>query len=229
VRLEEAACIEVLDPDLEQPLGIIRKLFFCDRVLGAAGERPAQHIARPSILRAACLVPVAFGLRRGIVRHAAILAIYHDAVRANATDELFIHASPEAVQRKLLGLSEDASWWPGARAGGGYGWVTLDVPVGLRRGRIRLKASIPNSREWEGFTWTLEEGDLVGRAEWWLEAFKDGTIVHYFLDAERAPRARRRLSSVLRRHRWAIRRGLNALKDLLEERAKSVPGRQGAR
>jgi hypothetical protein len=151
------------------------------------------------------------------------------ALRANATDELFIHATPEAVQRRLLGLSEDASWWPGARAGGGYGWVTLDVPVGLRRGRIKLKASIPNSREWEGFTWTLEEGDLVGRAEWWLEAFKDGTIVHYFLDVERGPRARRRLSTQLRRHRWAIRRGLNALKDLLEDRSRNEPGRSAAR
>ncbi|HLW16414.1 MAG TPA: hypothetical protein VKV69_03525 [Actinomycetota bacterium] len=141
-------------------------------------------------------------------------------MRTNTTDELFIHASAEAVQRRLLGLSEDAMWWPGARAGGGYGWVTLDVPVGQRRGRLKLKASIPNSREWEGFTWTLEEGELVGRAEWWLEAFKDGTIVHYYLDVERAPGARaRRLSTSVKRHRWAIRRGLNALKDVLESRA----------
>jgi hypothetical protein len=145
-------------------------------------------------------------------------------VRANATDELFIETSPEAVQRALLGLSEDSSWWPGARSGGGYGWVTLDVPVGRARGRVKLKASIPNSREWEGFTWTLEEGELVGRAEWWLEAFKDGTIVHYYLDAERGLRARRRrLSTVVRRHRWAIRRGLNALKDLLEARSETGP------
>ena len=148
------------------------------------------------------------------------------SVRANATDELFIHASPEAVQRRLLGLSEDASWWPGARAGGGYGWVTLDVPVGLHR--IRLKASIPNSREWEGFTWTLEEGELIGRAEWWLESFKDGMIVHYFLDVERGPGARgRRLSTSVKRHRWAIRRGLNALKDVLE--ARDATARRAAR
>jgi len=149
-------------------------------------------------------------------------------VRANATDELFIHASPEAVQRRLLGLSEDASWWPGARAGGGYGWVTLDVPIGLHRGRMKMKASIPSSREWEGFTWSLEEGELAGRAEWWLESFKDGTIVHYFLDVERGPGARgRRLPTSVKRHRWAIRRGLNALKDLLE--ARGAPARRAAR
>jgi hypothetical protein len=140
-------------------------------------------------------------------------------VRANATDELFIQAAPEAVQRTLLGLSEDASWWPGARSGGGYGWVTLDMPVGYMRARAKMKASIPNSREWEGFTWTLEEGEIVGRGEWWLEVFKDGTIVHYYLDVERGPGARgRRLPTVVKRHRWAIRRGLNALKDLLETR-----------
>jgi len=150
------------------------------------------------------------------------------SVRANATDELFIHASPEAVQRRLLGLSEDASWWPGARAGGGYGWVTLDVPVGLHRGRMKMKASIPSSREWEGFTWTLEEGELIGRAEWWLESFKDGMIVHYFLDVERGPGARgRRLSTSVKRHRWAIRRGLNALKDVLE--ARDATARRAAR
>ncbi len=127
-------------------------------------------------------------------------------VRANATDELFIHASPEAVQRRLLGLSEDASWWPGARAGGGYGWVTLDVPIGLHRGRMKIKASIPSSRE----------------------SFKDGTIVHYFLDVERGPGARgRRLPTSVKRHRWAIRRGLNALKDLLE--ARGAPARRAAR
>src|SRR5437588_12409696 len=98
------------------------------------------------------------------------------SVRANATDELFIHASPEAVQRRLLGLSEDASWWPGARAGGGYGWVTLDVPVGLHRGRMKMKASIPSSREREGFTWTLEEGELHGRAGWGAERVQEGEV-----------------------------------------------------
>ncbi|MGZ4105070.1 MAG: hypothetical protein ACXVP8_07385 [Actinomycetota bacterium] len=149
-------------------------------------------------------------------------------MRANTTDELFIHAPPEAVQRRLLGLSEDAVWWPGARAGGGYGWVTLNVPVPRMRGRLKLKASIPNAREWEGFTWMLESGELVGRAEWWLEAFKDGTIVHYYLDVERGPGARgRRLSTLVRRHRWAIRRGVNALKDGLEGRARAATGSVG--
>ena len=126
------------------------------------------------------------------------------------------------MQEALLGLSEDASWWPRARAGGGYGWVWLNIPTGRRFSRLYLKASIPSAREWEGFSWTLEEGELVGRAEWWLEAFKDGTIVHYYLDVDRGPAGkRRRLSSIVRRHRLAMRLGMNALKDLLEARATS--------
>jgi hypothetical protein len=138
-------------------------------------------------------------------------------VRVNSTDEIFIEASPERVQRALLGLSEGAPWWPGARTGGGYGWVTLDAPTGRPFSRVNFKASIPSAREWEGFTWMLEEGELVGRAEWWLEAFKGGTIVHYFLDVERGPAGRwRRTPTVVRRHRWAMRRGVNALKVELE-------------
>jgi hypothetical protein len=148
-------------------------------------------------------------------------------VPVNTTDELFIHASPERVQRALLGLSEDATWWPGARTGGGYGWVRIDAPTGRPLARMHMKASIPSSREWEGFTWMLEEGDLVGRAEWWLEPFKDGTIVHYYLDVEKGPRARGRMPTIVRRHRWAIRRGVNALKDVLE--ARSPSGRPAAR
>jgi hypothetical protein len=137
----------------------------------------------------------------------------------NATDEIFIQAAPEMVQRALLGLSSDASWWPGARSGGGYGWVWLSVPTGRRFSRVRMKASIPSAREWEGFTWMLEEGELHGRAEWWLESFKGGTIVHHYLDVERGDRGKfRRTSSVLRRHRSAIRTGINALKRALESR-----------
>jgi hypothetical protein len=143
-------------------------------------------------------------------------------MRVNTTDELYVEAPPGSVYGAVVGLSERAGWWPGARAGGGYGWVTLDAPVGRARGRIRLKASIPNARDGEAITWTLEEGGLVGRGEWWFEPFKDGTIVHYYLDVERAPGSRRRTSSLIRRHRWAIRRGLNALKDVLEGRVRNA-------
>ena len=140
-------------------------------------------------------------------------------MRAQATDELFIEALPEDVIRALTRLSTDHAWWPGARAEGAYGWVRISAPTGRPLSRVTFKASIGPVREWEGFSWVLEEGELAGRAEWWIEAFGSGSIVHYYLDAERGQRGRwRRLSSVLRRHRWAIRRGVNALKDTLEGR-----------
>lgn len=66
--------------------------------------------------------------------------------------------------------------------------------------------------------WSLDRGELAGRGEFWLEPFKNGTIVHYYLDVD--PRGRgRRLTSRVRRHRCALRRGLNALKDHLEAHA----------
>jgi len=139
-------------------------------------------------------------------------------VRANTTDEFFIDAPRETVQRCLLALGADGGdWWPGARAQSTGGRVRMAAPIGRARPRVRFGALIANIRPPEGFTWMLEDGELRGRAEWWLEEFKDGTIVHYYLDVERNRRARR-LSTSVRRHRWAIRRGLNALKDLLEKR-----------
>jgi len=137
-----------------------------------------------------------------------------------ATDEIYIEARPRSIIEALTRLADDPSWWPGARAEGAYGWVRVEVPTGRPGSRVRFKASIGEVREWEGFSWTLGDGELVGRAEWWIEAFKRGAIVHHYLDVERGPRGRwRRTPTVLRRHRWAIRRGLNGLKDALEARA----------
>jgi uncharacterized protein YndB with AHSA1/START domain len=141
-------------------------------------------------------------------------------VKVNTTDEFFIGAPREQVQRALLQLGADARWWPGARARTDEGHLVLRAPVGrMFRPATKLTAEIANVRAPEGFTWFLRRGELKGRAEWWLERFKDGTIVHYYLDVERGDGARaRRLSASLRRHRWAMRRGVNALKDSLERR-----------
>lgn len=141
-------------------------------------------------------------------------------MRLQATDELFIRATPREIIDAITRLSLDASWWPGARAHGEYGWVEVKAPSGRGLGRVRIRAEIGAVREWEGFTWTLVDGEMVGRAEWWIEAFKDGAIVHHYTDCERGARGRwRRSPTVLRRYRWALRRGLNGLKDALESRA----------
>lgn len=142
-------------------------------------------------------------------------------MRIGTTDELFIDAPQGDVHRALLAIHEGAPWWPGARAEGTAERVRVAAPVGGMRRRVRFEAAVSGVRRDEGMTWMLEHGGLRGRAEWWLEPFKDGTVVHYYLDVERGDRGRfRRLSSLVRRHRWAVRRGINALKDGLEARAR---------
>lgn len=152
-------------------------------------------------------------------------------MRANSTDELYIAAPRNVIARRLLDLSTDSTWWPGAHTSGEYGRVVVRAPAGARapkrarrarrglRRSVRFEAGIGPVREWDGFTWFLERGALSGRAEWWFEEFKEGTIVHHYLDAERGDASRtRRMASVVRRYRWAIRGCLNALKDELEAR-----------
>ena len=153
-----------------------------------------------------------------------------EPVRWQTTDDVFIRAPQKRIARRLLDLADDSSWWPGVRARGTYGYVEVDAPAGRPFSRARFGAIISPVREWEGFTWTINQGDLAGRAEWWLEAFGDGTIVHYYLDLARAPGRRlRRTSASVRRHRWAIRRGLNALKDDLEAATARPTGSPAAR
>lgn len=136
-------------------------------------------------------------------------------MRANTTDEFFVAAAPRAVQDALL---DPARWWPYARIRAEGDRVTFDVPGFRRRAsRVRFEARVAGVRPGEGFTWWLERGEVRGRAEWWLEAFKEGTIAHYYLDIEPGDRGRlRRWSSRVRRHRWAVRRGMEALAPALE-------------
>lgn len=135
----------------------------------------------------------------------------------HATDELFVRAPQRVVAEALLHVHDESSWWPAAKVAGGYGWVSLDAPTGAQGRRIAWKASIADAREWEGFRWEFESGPIQGTGEFWLEAYRDGTIVHHFL---RADRVHGRPTAVVRDYRWALRIGLNGLKDELERRAR---------
>lgn len=135
-------------------------------------------------------------------------------MKVNTTDELFIDAPPDEVYRALVTLGKDASWWPGARTSSRGKEITVSAPV-QRLARVRFGATVDGVRPDEGLTWWLKSGELHGRAEWWLEKFKAGTIVHYFLDVEPGE-GWRPMQARVRRHRWAVRRGINALKDNLE-------------
>ena len=141
--------------------------------------------------------------------------------RSNTIDELYIDASPAKVFDAIVGLGVDRTWWPGANASREGERLSVDAPAfGGLSPRVRFEANIGRVRPGEGLVWHLERGELRGRGEFWLEPFKDGTIVHYFLDVDPGDAGRaRRMSSRVRRHRWVLRRGVNALKDRLEARA----------
>jgi hypothetical protein len=146
--------------------------------------------------------------------------------RTNTTDEFFIDAPPARVLDELASAGRIRAWWPGGRADGENDRLRVRAPVpGPFAPPVTFEARLDGLRPGEGLTWWLEHGELRGRGEWWLEPFKDGTIVHYYLDVERGDRrGARRLSKAVRRHRWAVRRGINALKDLLEGRRRSRSG-----
>jgi len=140
--------------------------------------------------------------------------------RTNTTDEFFIDAPPLRVYDALIDAGRMGEWWPGVRVSQRNGRIAVRAP-GFRRiaSPVSFEARPDGQRPGEGVTWWLDRGELRGRGEWWLEAFKAGTIVHYYLDVERGDRGgRRRMSSAVRRHRWAVRRGVNGLKDRLEGR-----------
>lgn len=135
----------------------------------------------------------------------------------NTTDEIFVDAEPADVYRALLTFGKDASWWPGAKTESSGKRLTITIPAGSLS-RVRFSAMVDNVRPDEGLTWVFEDGDLTGRGEWWLEPFKDGTIVHYYLiEAEKTGGARG-LDATVDKHRVAVRRGMNALKDFMEGR-----------
>ena len=119
-------------------------------------------------------------------------------------DETYVVAEPAAVAARLRDADLWRRYWPG-----------LDLVVFMDRGD-------------NGTRWTIT-GALVGTCEVWLEAFGDGTIVHYFLRADPTrrgsrtepvtgrPRRMQQLALKTGRahaHRWKAM--VNTLKDELE-------------
>lgn len=128
----------------------------------------------------------------------------------HSSDDIYVDAPPAAIHQALLHVHEDPSWWPGLRARGGFAWLELDAPTGgWQDERVRFKVRIEDAREAQGFRWVFETGALRGHGEFWYEPFRSGTIVHYLTAIEAGPGVAGRI----RLHRWAMRRGLNGLKD----------------
>ncbi len=113
-------------------------------------------------------------------------------------DETFIVAPVEDLAAVVADPRRWRQWWPGRR-----------LEVFLDRGV-------------KGQRWAIA-GDLVGSAEIWLEAYRDGAVVHYYLradpggDPRRKPLPPRRIDRLRRTEAlrwkssvWALKRDFEA-------------------
>jgi hypothetical protein len=107
-------------------------------------------------------------------------------------DESFVVADAAELAARFADPALWRDWWP-----------DLTLTVAKNRGS-------------KGIRWTVA-GALAGSAEVWLEPWRDGVIVHWFLRADPVPspsaRRVRRLRESYVRH---YKRRVHALKDELE-------------
>lgn len=133
-------------------------------------------------------------------------------------DDGFVRAPAGPVYRRLTDVPGWTGWWPGVEvrrmAGPGddevVAWTA--AATGPRGRALALTARLHGWRHDEGFVLALS-GDLVGRAEFWLEPGWGGTVVHHLVVAEAATA---HAAAVHAAYRRTLRRGLWALKDDLE-------------
>lgn len=132
-------------------------------------------------------------------------------------DDGFVRAPAPLVYRRLTDVRAWPTWWPGVAvversAPEGGEVVAWTLRAGSRARPIAVTADLHGWRHDEGFALGLD-GDLVGRAEFWLEAGWGGTVVHHVVVATTTLA---RPAATLRDYRRVLRRGLWALKDDLE-------------
>ncbi|MEX0834688.1 MAG: hypothetical protein WD010_01255 [Nitriliruptor sp.] len=154
-------------------------------------------------------------------------------VAIHVDDDGFVRAPAPLVYRRLTHVLAWPQWWPGVRveqrppelAPGAPAGAEPDEVVALELAgapgrRVRLTARLHDWRLDAGFALDLR-GDLEGRAEFWLEPGYGGTVIHHLVIATSAhPRP----LEVHTDHRRALRRGLWALKDLLELEVRTGAG-----
>lgn len=154
-------------------------------------------------------------------------------VAIHVDDDGFVRAPAPLVYRRLTDVRSWPTWWPGIevherapeRAAGHAVSAAPDEVVALELvgapgRRVRLTARLHRWRLDTGFALDLR-GDIEGHAEFWLEPGWGGTVVHHLVIATTThPKP----LAVLADHRRAVRRGLWALKDLLELEVRTGAG-----
>lgn len=154
-------------------------------------------------------------------------------VALHVDDDGFVRAPAPLVYRRLTHVLAWPEWWPGVevverpreRAPDAGATVSPDEVVALELvgapgRRVRLTARLHDWRLDAGFALALR-GDIEGRAEFWLERGWGGTVVHHLVVAtSHHPRP----LTVHGDYRRALRRGLWALKDLVELEVRTGAG-----
>ena len=115
-------------------------------------------------------------------------------------DQGFVPAPPGAVYARLANVAAYPEWWPRAQWSG-----DSRLTIGGVRGAA---VTVESERADTGLVLRLA-GGTSGSLEWYLEPFKDGTMVNAILDLD-ASAAR------AERTRAALRDGMVALRRLAE-------------
>lgn len=148
-------------------------------------------------------------------------------------DDGFVRAPAPLVYRRLTDVRAWPTWWPGVevearpsehgpdadRGDPPDEMVALSL-AGAPGRRLRLTARLHRWRLDTGFALALR-GDVDGHAEFWLEPGWGGTVVHHLVVAATG---HSRPLAVHADYRRALRRGLWALKDLLELEVRTGVG-----
>lgn len=136
-------------------------------------------------------------------------------MHVEAWDTAFVRAGRTDVHPILEDVAAYGRWWPSAHSaplGGSSTLLTLRPPQPLAR-RQHLRLDVEKVRPGKGLQLSVQ-GWAAGQVEWYYLEDMGGVTVHYLLRADIADRGWRR---ALARHRCAVRIGLHALKERLEE------------
>jgi hypothetical protein len=95
-------------------------------------------------------------------------------MRVASVDTGYVAAAPRGVFEVLAEPANYPTWWPGTRAGSGSALVLPGI--GLVRFRPDgVEAGVE-------LTLRLEGRRLLGRLQWYLDPFKEGTVVYGIVD-----------------------------------------------
>jgi len=131
-------------------------------------------------------------------------------------DAAFVRAPTPLVYRRITDVGAWPTWWVGLGlrvqppVAGRERWA-VSLSIGPAR-TLRFGMTCVRWRHEAGLQMRLD-GDLDGRAEFWLEPVAGGTVVHHVASARTGLRWPRQVGAGYRR---AVRRGLWGFKDVLQ-------------